>query len=260
MFSVEVWFPQREAAGDLKLYELLPGVGFYGSARDGGVAPEGPLPWVIVSHGHMGTRLVYSQLCESLAALGYVVMALEHPGDTLFDVVSGTGVDEETNIALRLGDLETLYRQAIGEDDGFPHGISLDLSNLTLLGHSFGAYSVMSWAGTETGRAAARSVVCLQPYFVRLTPDGVHRGGIPRRDHARSDQRGAGPPTSLSASHGVGVRGRRSPGLFRCCVVHRSGANHSGSPRLCFGIPQHDVGRHHRNSWRAMAPRSRCTH
>ena len=177
--SVEVWFPQREASGELKQYELLPGVGFYGFARDGGVAPEGPLPWVIVSHGHMGTRLVYSQLCESLAALGYVVMALEHPGDTLFDVVSGTGVDEETNIALRLGDLEALYRQATGEDDGFPHGISLDLANLTLLGHSFGAFSVMSWAGTETGRNAARSLVCLQPYFVRLTPEEIARVTAP---------------------------------------------------------------------------------
>ena len=178
-FDIEIWFPQIGQSGELMLYELLPGVGFYGSARDGGDTPKNPLPWVIVSHGHMGTRLVYSQLCESLAAGGYVVMALDHPGDTLFDVVSGTGVDEETNIALRLGDLEALYRQAIGEDAGFPHGIALDLSNLTLLGHSFGAYSVMAWAGTETGRAATRSVICLEPYFVRLTPDEVARVTAP---------------------------------------------------------------------------------
>ena len=179
MFSVEVWFPQREISGDLKLYELLPGVGFHGSSRDGGSSLEGLLPWIIVSHGHMGTRLVYSQLCEAFAAMGYVVMALDHPGDTLLDVVSGTGVDEEANIALRLGDLEFLYRHATGEREGFNHGLSLDLSNLTLLGHSFGAYSVMAWAGTETGLSAARSVVCLEPYLLQLTPEEISRVTTP---------------------------------------------------------------------------------
>jgi dienelactone hydrolase len=169
-FAVEIWFPQVEASGEPSLYELLPGVGFYGAARNGGQVLDGPLPWVILSHGHMGTRLVYSQLCEALAATGHVVFALDHPGDTLFDVVSGAGVDEDSNIALRVGDLTFLHQSITGEIDGLDHGLNLNHAELALVGHSFGAYSVMAWAGSQRGRQVTRSVTCLQPYLMRMTP------------------------------------------------------------------------------------------
>ena len=167
--GVEVWFPQHDGSGEPMMYELLPGVGFFGAARVGGVPIEGNLPWVILSHGHMGTRLVYSQLCEALAASGHAVFSLDHPGDTLFDVVSGAGVDEETNIALRIGDLDFLYQSIAEKTDGFDHGLTLAHSDMSLVGHSFGAYSVMAWAGSSRGREVTRSVVCLQPYLMQLT-------------------------------------------------------------------------------------------
>ena len=124
MIGVEVWFPRSSAEGDPMMYELLPGVGFFGAALAGGAAVSTPLPTVIVSHGHMGTRLVYSQLCEALASHGYAVIALDHQGDTMADVLLGAGVDEDTNIAMRVADLQFLLDSALGRIAGFDHGLS----------------------------------------------------------------------------------------------------------------------------------------
>lgn len=175
MIGVEVWYPQAMPAGEPMMYELLPGVGFFGAARAGGAPLDGPLPTVIVSHGHMGTRLVYSQLCEALASHGYAVIALDHPGDTMADVLLGAGVDEDTNIAMRVADLQFLLNSALGDVPGFDHGLSIDQSAISALGHSFGAYAVFAWAGTDHGRATLKSLVALEPYLVRLTPDELQR-------------------------------------------------------------------------------------
>lgn len=179
MIGVEVWYPQAEPAGEPMMYELLPGVGFYGAARAGGAPLSTALPTVIVSHGHMGTRLVYSQLCEALASHGYAVIALDHPGDTMADVLLGAGVDEDTNIAMRVADLQFLLRSTLGDVAGFEHGLTIDRSNISALGHSFGAYAIFSWAGTEQGREVLRSLVALEPYLVRLQPEELARVATP---------------------------------------------------------------------------------
>ncbi|NBV26417.1 MAG: hypothetical protein EBR99_03795, partial [Actinobacteria bacterium] len=175
MVGVEVWFPRSSAEGDPMMYELLPGVGFYGAALAGGVAVANPLPTVIVSHGHMGTRLVYSQLCEALASHGYAVIALDHQGDTMADVLLGSGVDEDTNIAMRVADLQFLLDSALGRIAGFDHGLTIDKNAISALGHSFGAYAIFAWAGTEQGRSALQSLIALEPYLVRLTAAELER-------------------------------------------------------------------------------------
>jgi dienelactone hydrolase len=175
MIGVELWFPRTSPDGDPMMYELLPGVGFYGAALAGGSPVTTPLPTVIVSHGHMGTRLVYSQLCEALASHGYAVMALDHQGDTMADVLLGGGVDEDTNIAMRVADLQFLLDAALGRIAGFDHGLSIDQSAISALGHSFGAYAIFAWAGTDQGRSSLRSLVALEPYLVRLTAAELER-------------------------------------------------------------------------------------
>ena len=57
----------------------------------------GPRPLVVFSHGRSGLRTSYVMLCEGLAARGFVVVALDHPGDTLLDWMTGTAVDDATN-------------------------------------------------------------------------------------------------------------------------------------------------------------------
>ena len=175
MIGVEVWFPRSSTDGEPMMYELLPGIGFYGAALAGGVALSTPLPTVLVSHGHMGTRLVYSQLCEALASHGYAVIALDHQGDTMADVLLGGGVDEDTNIAMRVTDLQFLLDSTLGRIAGFDHGLSIDQNAISALGHSFGAYAIFAWAGTEQGRSALKSLVALEPYLVRLTAAELKR-------------------------------------------------------------------------------------
>ena len=175
MVGVEVWFPRSSAEGDPMMYELLPGVGFFGAALAGGAAVSTPLPTVIVSHGHMGTRLVYSQLCEALASHGYAVIALDHQGDTMADVLLGGGVDEDTNIVMRVADLQFLLDSTLGRVAGFDHGLTIDENAISALGHSFGAYAIFAWAGTDEGRAMLQSLIALEPYLMRLSAAELER-------------------------------------------------------------------------------------
>lgn len=173
MIGVEVWFPQAEVSGELMMYELLPGVGFFGASRSGGVPKSAPLPTVIVSHGHTGTRLVYSQLCEALASYGYAVIALDHPGDTMADVLLNGPMEEPKNLEARVADLTFLLSSLLGDVPGFDHGLSIDRSAISALGHSFGAYAIMTWAGTDQGRNALASLITLEPYLMHLTADDL---------------------------------------------------------------------------------------
>lgn len=151
------------------MYELLPGVGFFGSARESGEPIQGELPVVIVSHGHMGTRLVYSQLCEALAERGYAVFALEHPGDTMVDVLLGAGVDEATNIEMRVADMDFLLDALRGIHPGFDHGLTLNFESLHALGHSFGAYTVIEWSTRRPSDVSLSSLIALEPYLLPLS-------------------------------------------------------------------------------------------
>ena len=175
MIGVEVWFPRSSTEGDPMMYELLPGVGFFGAALAGGAALSTPLPTVIVSHGHMGTRLVYSQLCEALASHGYAVIALDHQGDTVADVLLGGGVDEDTNIVMRVADLQFLLDSTLGRVAGFDHGLTIDENAISALGHSFGAYAIFAWAGTDEGGAMLQSLIALEPYLMRLSAAELER-------------------------------------------------------------------------------------
>ncbi|WP_144110444.1 alpha/beta hydrolase family protein [Paraburkholderia sp. BCC1886] len=44
------------------------------------------LPLIVISHGHGGTFLNHHDLAETLADAGFVVAAIDHPGDTLADM------------------------------------------------------------------------------------------------------------------------------------------------------------------------------
>lgn len=177
--GVEVWYPLASPGGEPMMYELLPGVGFFGSSVAGGTPVSAPLPVVIVSHGHMGTRLVYSQLCEALAQRGFAVVSLDHPGDTMADVLLGSGVDEATNIEMRVTDLTFLVRSLGGDVAGFDHGLTLDMTRLSAVGHSFGGYAVVEWASRPAGADVVTSLVALQPYLLPMSPSALSRVRVP---------------------------------------------------------------------------------
>jgi predicted dienelactone hydrolase len=91
LLGVEIWYP-AESATERTTYELFPGISFFAAAaQENAVVAGGRHPLVVWSHGRTGMRHNYSLLCEALAARGYIVIASDHPGDTLFDWALGTG-------------------------------------------------------------------------------------------------------------------------------------------------------------------------
>lgn len=126
----------------------------------------GPFPVVMHSHGLGGSREGSTYILEEVAAAGFVVVALQHPGsDTSVlgnkDVLEARG---RMGLALalaeaaraRYGDVPFAVAQldALQTAPGPARG-KLDLPRLGMSGHSFGALSTLVAAGQATPRAPA---------------------------------------------------------------------------------------------------------
>ncbi len=168
--AVECWYPARpDPDGARSVYELLPGIGFTAAATRGAGPAPGPRPLVVWSHGRVGTRSSYVMLCEGLAQRGYVIVAPDHPGDTLLDWMTGVAVDDATNEAQRVADIACLLDSVrAGELAGLP---PVDLDAIVLAGHSYGAWTAYACAGGDVGRGI-RAVAGLEP-FTRTLPRRV---------------------------------------------------------------------------------------
>ena len=96
MLGVDVWYPAHTKPEDaVTRYELLPGVSFpSATAYENASFVAGKFPLLVWSHGRTGLRFNYSQLCEAIAASGFVVVSSDHPGDTLTDWMTGQNVDD----------------------------------------------------------------------------------------------------------------------------------------------------------------------
>lgn len=144
-----VWYPAIKAAGAKE--EATYTAGFLtdtGRAiRDAAGEPKGgPYPLIIFSHGFMGLRLQSLWYTEHLASYGFVVIAVDHPGSTLFDYQKGTASD---NWALRPLDVlrEIAYAEkTLNATDGVLPGL-IDMDKIAVTGHSLGGYTTLAAAG-----------------------------------------------------------------------------------------------------------------
>ena len=95
-----------------------------------------------------------------------MVLAPDHPGDTLIDWMAGTAVDDATNESQRVGDVAYLL-DAVRADRiaGLP---PVDLDAIALAGHSYGAWTAFACAGGGVG-AGIRAVAGLQPFTRTLS-------------------------------------------------------------------------------------------
>jgi predicted dienelactone hydrolase len=169
--DVACWYPAVAGSEPLAEYELLAGVTFFGSAHDAAQPLAGSHPVVVFSHGRTGTNLNYSQLLEALASRGFVVVAVNHLGDTTMDWLTGTAVDDATNERQRVGDLSFVINHLISGT--FTPGPDLDLENLSVVGHSYGGYTALAFAAFHGNEVAVRAVVGLHPFLTPLTPDAL---------------------------------------------------------------------------------------
>jgi alpha-beta hydrolase superfamily lysophospholipase len=147
MLGVDVWYPALTKPEDaVTRYELLPGVSFpSATAYENAALASGKFPLLVWSHGRTGLRFNYSQLCEAIAAFGFVVASSDHPGDTLTDWMTGQNVDDETNDKQRLGDVSFIADCALGIRGELMTGLSniIDENNLFIGGHSYGGLTAL---------------------------------------------------------------------------------------------------------------------
>jgi predicted dienelactone hydrolase len=111
-------------------------------------------------------------LCEGLAARGYVVVALDHPGDTLADWLLGAAVDDATNEAQRVEDVRVILDGVLGRCIGLAALADVDAARIALAGHSYGAYTAFAYAGAEPGDPRIGAVAGLES-FTRTLPESV---------------------------------------------------------------------------------------
>jgi len=101
-----------------------------------------PSPLIVSSHCHTCLGLSNAAVASRLASHGFVVVAPDHDGNTLFDLLDGDGggLDEET-LAQRAADASATLTAAL---DGavLPPGVALDSDRIGALGHSFGGVTV----------------------------------------------------------------------------------------------------------------------
>jgi predicted dienelactone hydrolase len=179
LIGVDCWYPAETGDEPATTYAVIPGVGFTASARTDAPALAGPRPLVVFSHGRAGLRTSYVMLCEGLAARGFMVVALDHPGDTLLDWMTGTAVDDATNEAQRVADVQFVIDALLGDEDLLVPSASVDATRVAVVGHSYGGWTALAVAGVESPDPRIRAVAALQPFARSLPRRALARVAVP---------------------------------------------------------------------------------
>ena len=130
-----VWSPCSTPPGRIDLAPLvLQGTRDCPIAGIAGIAGQG-LPLIVVSHGAGGSALGHHDTAATLADAGYVVAAINHPGDNFQDM-SRQG--HLSAFATRPVDIKRLTDYMLGT---WPLRAQLDASKVGLFGFSRGGYT-----------------------------------------------------------------------------------------------------------------------
>ncbi len=166
--AVEVWYPAAAAHVGQDLdpatrdrYQLVPGIpeSYQHARRD--AAPLGErAPLAVFSHGLWGHRRQSTFLTTHLASHGWIVVGLDHTGNTSIDLISNLGRPAEEGLRAsmvhRPGDVRAVIDAAA---DG-RLGVEIDAAHVGLTGHSFGGWTALRVVPDEPRVAA---VVALAP-------------------------------------------------------------------------------------------------
>ena len=149
---VALWYPAETGA----VARSVPMGPFGVRAAPGAPAAASVRGLIVVSHGTGGTELGHARLAESLAARGYLVAALRHPGDNWQDETLRTQraeqyFDERPRQVSRVIDAllaDAAWSPRIARDARGPR--------IGAVGHSAGGYTVIALAG---GQPAPQRIV-----------------------------------------------------------------------------------------------------
>jgi dienelactone hydrolase len=167
--TVQVWYPATGgAADDYPIQDLLdePQRTTYadllaaadpacpnrrGHATVDAPPLPGPFPLVAFSHCHECTRFSALTIAKRLASHGFVVVSVDHTGNTLWNQLAGDGLPlAESTLALRVDDLSFAIEVARGgvtsKVEPIAASIDPDPARSGVFGHSFGAVTVGLYA------------------------------------------------------------------------------------------------------------------
>ena len=152
-----IWYPCSEPPSEVKLgYATLPGV------RDCAVSGD-KLPLVVVSHGRGGDFVGHHDTAEALADAGFVVAAINHPGDTATDLSRS---DDLSAMVERPTDIKRLIDFML---DASTLASKIDSKRIGFFGFSRGGYTGLvlvgarpDWASTTTLCRTVSSHMCEQ--------------------------------------------------------------------------------------------------
>ncbi|MEN1943221.1 alpha/beta hydrolase [Luteimonas sp. MJ293] len=143
-----VWSPCADAPVTAEL-------GPYDVSGSPGCAIEGEsLPLVVISHGHMGTLLGHHDTATALADAGFVVVSLNHPGDTFGD---DSGAYRVAIFESRPRDVSRVLSFMLEE---WPARGQLDAEAVGVFGFSRGGYTALALAGAKPDVTAAGQRLC----------------------------------------------------------------------------------------------------
>lgn len=136
------WYPTEDALSSerpsepfFRMGEVIP---------DAGLMSEGILPVLLLSHGTGGTAESIGWLSRKLACAGYVVIGANHHGNTGLEPYLAEGFlcwwERATDLSILLTSIATT---------GF-FADRLDLSQVSAIGFSLGAHTVLALTGAQT--------------------------------------------------------------------------------------------------------------
>lgn len=180
--KLTVWYPASSADDHEQIVTYTDGpVKFLGQALRN--APPNldaaPYPLVIFSHGSGGTRLQSLYFTEHLASHGFVVMAVDHKGNTAFDGILVPDKYEENRVRNYIYRPKDVLRQlSFAEELTAPQGKLaglIDVERVAVTGHSFGGYTALAVGGARLNFDALNAW-CSDPNNLKL--DAQTRGKV----------------------------------------------------------------------------------
>jgi len=206
---VTVWYPATTDAVEERIDLGPPGRPLFAV---GAVAPAaafaqgGPWPVVLFSHGFGGAARMMGWFGTALARAGYVVVAVDHPGNNAMDKMTLAGAVLPWD---RVEDLRAALAAVKADPAIAPH---LDLDRIGVAGFSAGGFTALVSVG-------ARVNVTRLLAFCRQNPtDGVC---APQKEFAFSQEDAqralAAPPLAAEAAHAGDDH--RIPGIRAAFVI-----------------------------------------
>jgi predicted dienelactone hydrolase len=150
---VTVWYPAAEGSVEQTLDIGPPGRPLFyvgEAAPDAAFADARPRPVILFSHGYGGSARIMAWFTTILAQQGFVVIAVDHPGNNSADPMTVAGA---VLLWDRVGDLEAALDRAKADPVIGPH---LDLRRLGVAGFATGGLNALVAAGARVDPARLR--------------------------------------------------------------------------------------------------------